>query len=148
MANILIVFGSTTGNTGTAADIAAKTLSGAGHSVTVKEVTDVSPDNLCQGHDCVLFGCSTWGDSEIELQSDFAEFFESFDKIDAANCKTAVFGCGEEGYTFFCGAVDAIEERLAELGSKKIAMGLKIDGDPSSAESEITYWAKQVAEAL
>ncbi|MDR2199404.1 MAG: flavodoxin [Deltaproteobacteria bacterium] len=148
MANILIVYGSTTGNTESVAGRLEKQLSAAGHSVQKLKAADASPQGLCAGKDLVLFGCSTWGDDEIELQEDFVPLFESFDKIQAKGVKTAVFGCGDEDYKYFCGAVDAIAAKLGELGSAVVGGKLKINGDPDDAADSIKSWGDGVLAAL
>lgn len=148
MAHVLIVYGSTTGNTESVAETVARILTEKGHSVTTLEASKAEASGLCNGRDCVLFGCSTWGDDEIELQDDFVPLFEAFDAIGASGVKCAVFGCGDTSYTFFCGAVDAITERLEELGADIITSGLKIDGDPSAAKGDIDAWAGEVLAAL
>jgi len=56
----------------------------------------------------------------------------------------AVFGCGDSGYTHFCGAVDAIEEKAETLGALLIVGSLKIDGDPD--KNEVVAWAQSVAD--
>ena len=123
-------------------------LKGGGHAVTVLDAGKAKPEGLCAGRDCVLFGCSTWGDDTIELQDDFVSLFDSFDAIGASGVKTAAFGCGDTSYTYFCGAVDAINEKLATLGAKNVTDGLKIDGDPADAKSDIEAWAGEVMAAL
>ncbi|MDR2670030.1 MAG: flavodoxin [Desulfovibrio sp.] len=148
MADVLIVYGSTTGNTETVADNIAEILKGSGHNVTVQDAGKTDPAGLCAGRDCVLFGSSTWGDDSIVLQDDFAVLFEAFDAIGASGVKTAVFGCGDSGYTYFCGAVDSIYDKLEELGAHLIAPKLKIDGDPADADDEIASWTAEVAAAL
>lgn len=148
MANVLIVYGSTTGNTETAAEMIGRVLTGGGHSVTTLDAAKAQPANLCAGRDCVLFGCSTWGQDSIELQDDFIPLFEAFDSIGAKGVKTASFGCGDTSYEYYCGAVDAINERLEELGADIIVSGLKIDGDPAAAKSEIDAWANEVMAQL
>lgn len=145
MASALIVYGSTTGNTEYVAEAAGRVLAERGLSVKVVNVASVEAPGLCEGYDLVLFGCSTWGDDSIELQDDFIPLFDDFDQIGAAGKKTAVFGCGLSSYTYFCGAVDAIEEKLAALGAQVIDT-LKIDGDPQSEKAEIESWAGRVAE--
>lgn len=144
MASALIVYGSTTGNTEYVAETIQRVLAGKGFSPKLLDVSSAQADGLCDGYDLVLFGCSTWGDDSIELQDDFIPLFDNFDKIGAAGKKTAVFGCGLSSYDFFCGAVDAIEEKLNELGAQVLDT-LKIDGDPQSEKSEIEIWADQIA---
>lgn len=144
MASALIVYGSTTGNTEYVAGLAERTLADAGATVKKMDASDAAPEGLCRGYDLVLFGCSTWGDESIELQDDFIPLFDSFDSIDAKGKTVAVFGCGDSSYTYFCGAVDAIEQKLGELGAEVIDT-LKIDGDPQSEKDEIEGWVKRVA---
>jgi flavodoxin short chain len=144
MNTILIVYGSTTGNTETTAEIIEKTLSQKGFDVTLKDVSYISPKET-KGYDIVLLGSSTWGEDEIELQDDFASFYDEMDKADLSGRKAAVFGCGDSSYTYFCGAVDAIEDKVKELGGELISEGLKIDGDPDDSIEEIKSWAEKIA---
>ena len=148
MASVLIVYGSTTGNTAHVAEEVKGVLEGAGHAVTVQDAADVTPAGLCAGYDAVLFGCSTWGDADLELQDDFVSLFDAFDSISASGKKVAAFGCGDSSYTHYCGAVDAIEQKLGELGARVVAPGLKIDGDPGDAKDAVEAWAGEVARAL
>lgn len=144
MSSALIVYGSTTGNTEYVADVAERILSETGALVKKMDASDAEPDGLCDGYDLVLFGCSTWGDDSIELQDDFIPLFESFDNINAKGKKVAIFGCGDSSYTYFCGAVDAIEKKLDEMGAQVLDT-LKIDGDPQSEKDTIESWTKSVA---
>jgi len=148
MANVLIVYGSTTGNTQWVAEEIKKEFEGAGHAVEVKSADGVKADGLCGGKDMVLFGCSTWGQDEIELQEDFIPLFENFDQIGASGVKTAVFGCGDEDYTYYCGAVDAIYDKLQALGSAVKGDKLKINGDPGDSAGSIKSWADGLVQAL
>lgn len=148
MANVLIVYGSTTGNTEWVANEVKDVIKGAGHDVEVLNVSKATADGLCQGRDLVIFGCSTWGQDELEFQEDFIPLFESFDKIDAGGVKTAVFGCGDEDYTYYCGAVDAIAEKLTAMGSKIVGDKLKINGDPGDSLDTIKTWSNTVAAAI
>ena len=143
MASALIVYGSTTGNTEYVASAAEKVLAGAGYTVKSMDVSMVAPSGLCDGYDLILFGCSTWGEDTIELQDDFIPLFDDFDKIGAPGKKTAVFGTGDTSYTYYCGAVDAIAEKLQELGATVLDT-LKIDGDPQSEQDEIERWINSV----
>ena len=146
MAKALIIFGSTTGNTEEVAEIVGGVLKKDDHDVTIENASDVSVDGLADGYDAVLLGCSTWGDEEIELQDDFIDLFDNLDKAGLKGKKVAVFGCGDSSYTYFCGAVDVIEEKSEKLGGKMIVAPLKIDGDPE--EGDIVEWADEVVSRL
>ncbi|MCM0755529.1 flavodoxin [Desulfovibrio aminophilus] len=143
MSKVLIVFGSTTGNTETAAGYISDVLVKHGADVTLKNAADVEVEGLARGWDLVLLGSSTWGDEDVELQDDFVPIYENLDKAGLRGVKAAVFGCGDSSYPHFCGAVDAIEERAQEQGAELVAGSLKIDGDPE--RGEIAAWAETVA---
>lgn len=146
MPKALIVYGSTTGNTETTARYVADTLSGKGYETEMKNAADVPAAGLGDGCDLVLLGCSTWGDDEIELQDDFIPLFDELESSALGGKKTAVFGCGDSSYTYFCGAVDAIEEKLEAMGSDVVTSGLKIDGDPD--RDDIVAWTEEVLAKL
>ena len=145
MGKALVVFGSTTGNTESVAEYVTQTLQGEGMTVDLKNAADVSAEGLAEGYDLVLFGCSTWGDDEIELQENFVPLYDELEKARLEGRKVAVFGCGDSSYTHFCGAVDAIAEKAEQLGAKVVGMPLKIDGNPDKAEA--VSWARDVLQS-
>jgi flavodoxin short chain len=147
MASALIVYGSTTGNTEYVADIAERILCAADMSVKKINAAGAQAEGLCKDYALVLFGCSTWGSDSIELQDDFVPLFEHFDRIQPEGKKIAVFGCGDSSYSFFCGAVDAIAQKLEALGAHVVDT-LKIDGDPGPEQQNIEQWVRKVAEAV
>ena len=143
MASVLIVYGSSTGNTQYVAEEIEKILTAQGMDVKNVEVGRAKAEGLCDGYDMVLLGCSTWGVDEIELQEDFVYLFDRLEQANVKGKKVAVFGCGESDRTWFCGAVDAIEKRLKELDAD-VAHTLRIDGDPKEKKSVINDWANRV----
>ena len=145
MAKALIVYGSTTGNTESAARQIGKILTREGVEVRIQDVVKTKVEELGRGVDVTLLGASTWGDSEVEFQEDFATFFEEMDKANLKDKKVAVFGCGDSSYTHFCGAVDQLQEKVEGMGGKVINDPLKIDGDPGDAASDVESWAQEVA---
>jgi flavodoxin I len=144
MRSALIVYGSTTGNTESAAETIEGFLSDQSYEVRLVNVSDVEPEILKETFDLYLLGCSTWGDEEVELQEDFETFYEGM-TMDLDQKKFAVFGCGDTSYTYFCGAVDAIEDRLKKLGASLVSESLRIDGEPD--ETEIREWIQDVINA-
>ncbi|MBR3665281.1 MAG: flavodoxin [Desulfovibrio sp.] len=148
MANVLMVFGSTTGNTESIAHLVEKKITQAGHTVTVLNCADANPEHLAKGYDAVLMGCSAWGEEDVEMQDDFADFFESFDKMDLNGAKVTSFASGDKEYPHFCGACDLIVDRARELGAEIIADSLKLEGDGSSDDDEIQAYVDEVLKAL
>lgn len=145
MATALIVYGSTTGNTEWVAKQVGEVLGREGIEVTVQNVTGTQVAQLGKGFDLTLLGASTWGDAEIEFQEDFAPFYEDMGQADLKEKKVAVFGCGDSSYEYFCGAVDLLEEKVADLGGFMVNEPLRIDGDPQDVRDEIVAWAREVA---
>lgn len=146
MAKVLIVYGSTTGNTEGVAESISKILNTNGIPSTLKNASEVKAAGLGAGYDVILFGCSTWGDDEIELQDDFVPIYDDLDQAELAGKKVAVFGCGDSSYTYFCGAVDVIEQKAQSLGAGIIVGSFKIDGDAD--DSEIAAWTREVMDRI
>lgn len=142
MSKALIVYGSTTGNTEGVADTIASVFKKNDIDVDVQNAADVSARDLAEGYDMVLLGSSTWGDEEVELQDDFVPLYENLQEAGLAGKKVAVFGCGDSSYPHFCGAVDALDEKVEQLGGKLVVTSLKIDGDPD--QDEAAQWAREV----
>ncbi|MCR5814481.1 MAG: flavodoxin [Desulfovibrio sp.] len=148
MAKILMVFGSTTGNTESIAHLLEKKIAAAGHDVTVLNAADANPDHLAKGYDAVLMGCSAWGEEDVEMQDDFATFFEGFASMDLNGVKVASFASGDKEYPHFCGACDLIVDRAKELGAVIIADSLRLEGDGTSDPDEIESYVNDVLKAL
>lgn len=143
MSKALIVYGSTTGNTEYVAEVVEKVLKGKGFETALVDAGSTSSSGLGSGFDVVLLGSSTWGDEEVELQDDMVPIYDTLDQADLKGRKTAIFGCGDSSYTYFCGAVDALSEKAEGLGADLFMDSLKIDGDPDAGE--VTEWAETLA---
>jgi flavodoxin short chain len=144
----LIIFGSTTGNTEEMAETVKTALENAGLDTELKNVTDAAPEDLAGAHDLLLLGCPAYGDDEVELQEDFAEFYEKLDGIQLNGKPYAVFAPGDSSYEHFCGSVDMLEDKMKALGGKLVTDGLKIDGDPADADDETVEWANSIVKML
>ena len=147
MAKTILIYGSTTGNTAVLSEHVAAGLKQAGADVTVKDVADTGVDELAS-YDAIVFGCSTWGDGE--LQDDFIDFHADLDGASLDGKKAAVFGPGDsDGYPdTFCEAVDILEETLKKCGADIVAENLKIDGDVEPAFQDAEAWGTKVAGAV
>lgn len=147
MKSVLIVYGSTTGNTEYVADTLERSLLDDGYSVVKENADSATAAGLCDKYDVILFGCSTWGDDSIELQDDFIPLFDDFDSINASGKTFGVFGCGDSSYEYYCGAVDAIQEKLVDMGGTVVDT-LKIDGEPQSEKDNIIEWGKNIVKTV
>ncbi|MDM8215710.1 flavodoxin [Desulfovibrio piger] len=149
MSKVLVLFGSSTGNTESIASKIAGYLEAAGIDVTVTNAADVSSaKGLAEDYDAVLMGCSAWGTDDLELQDDFAPLFEDMASMCLEGKKVAAFASGDSEYEHFCGAVPAIETAAKDLGATVIADGLKVEGDAGAAPDEIKDFADAVIAAL
>ncbi|WP_022661001.1 flavodoxin [Paucidesulfovibrio longus] len=141
-----VVYGSSTGNTETVAHWIAGVLRKGGADTEVLDAAKTRPEGLAEGVDLLLLGSSTWGEDEIELQDDFVPLFERLELAGLRGARVAVFGCGSSEYAFFCGAVDAIESRVGELGARLVHESLRVDGDP--VQGEVEAWAEALLGAF
>ncbi|PID27832.1 MAG: flavodoxin [Candidatus Cloacimonadota bacterium] len=133
---VLISYGSTTGNTQSMAEELVNKLGAKGLDVTIKNVTETEAGDLNE-FDFYLFGCSTWGNGE--LQDDFDAFVPTLEGADMSGKKCAVFGLGETSWPDFCASVDIIEKILKE-GKAEVLDHIRIDGDYTAFYSEIDEW--------
>jgi flavodoxin short chain len=148
MNKVLIIFGSTTGNTERMAEIIKGQLEETAKEIEVKNVTQASVEDLTADYDLVLLGCAAYGFDSIELQEDFQEFYEKINNIQLNGKPYAVFAPGDSSYEFFCGSVDMLQEKMDEIGGKMVVDALRIDGDPEDFENDIAGWVKSITGAF
>ncbi|MBU2552364.1 MAG: flavodoxin [Proteobacteria bacterium] len=148
MKKAIVIYGSTTGNTETAARWISYDPRAGRVETEVKNVTECSVEELDGKYDLVLLGCSTWGDEEVEPREDFEPFFEEMGQASLEGWKAGVFGRGDSSFTHFRGAVDAIEDLVAGRGGRVVVDSLKIDGDPKDSSDRIHEWAESILLAL
>jgi flavodoxin I len=148
MSKVLIIYGSTTGNTEQVAGWIGAVLKPKGHVVRIKNVTDARVEDLEKDHDLILLGVSTWGDDGVEFQEDFVPFYKELDRVLLTGRKVALFGCGDSGYEHFCGALDLLEAKMEELGAIIVNEPLRIDGEPIDVLRNIMAWAEDVGGSM
>lgn len=141
MSKAIVIFGTTTGSTETAAGVVVEALMSKGVNVLMKNVSDASPDEVGE-YDLSVLGASTWGEGEI--QDDFVAFYDEMNGDSLKGKNVAVFGCGDSDMFphCFCEAVDKIRDKAVECGANHIGIALKIDGDVNAASGDIKEWAQ------
>jgi flavodoxin I len=137
MKKILIIYGSTMGNTEKLAEKIISELKSEEINIFSKNVTDATVDDFLE-YNILLFGSSTWGDGD--LQDDFADFLPKLESIELKGKKGAVFGPGDSNYDKFCEAVNIIENSVKNCGLSLYVNGLKIDGEIEDSEDLIHEW--------
>lgn len=91
MKKIGIFFGSTTGNTESAAELLIEKFGA--ENADLFNVSDASQEDL-ENYDNLIFGTSTWGSGE--LQDDFDEFLETVESAELSGKVVAIFGYGDQ----------------------------------------------------
>ncbi|MBD3362221.1 flavodoxin [Candidatus Dojkabacteria bacterium] len=145
---VLIIYGSTTGNTQMCSQYVKEGLEEAGISnITVKNVLDAQIKDLDE-YEYIIFGCSTWDLGA--LQYDFEPFHEELSDYDLATKKVAVFGCGDEAYEdSYCAAIHTIEDTIKKQGGHIIYKNLPINSDFTDEKlEEIKDWGKKIGEQI
>jgi flavodoxin I len=89
MKKTAILYGSTTGNTRSAAEAIGKLIEGA----EVKSVDRMFSDEIAK-YDVIIAGASTWGLGEI--QDDWSPLVDKIGKLDLKGKKVALFGTGDQ----------------------------------------------------
>ncbi len=166
MANVTIIYGSTTGNTETSAGEIAATFST--HSVTVKEVSSASKDDF-ESADLLILGTSTWGLGDI--QDDWDGALSTLEGANLEGKKVAIFGLGDSASycDTFVDGVGILYEAAKSAGAiiiGKVAtsgyshsasraevdgefVGLPLDDDAAELSSDrITAWTADLISQL
>ena len=110
-----IIYGSDTGNTEVIAEDLVKLL-GEHEVLTVDELEESD----WGGNELYILGIPTWYDGE--LQSDWEDYFDDFQKIDFTGKIVAIFGLGDQvGYAeWFCDGVGILADIVEKNGGKVI----------------------------
>ncbi len=167
MSKVLIIYGSTTGNTESAAKTIAQQLSG--HEVECINVSDVSKTDF-ESVSVLILGTSTWGYGE--LQDDWDDAIETLKVANLSGKKVALFGCGDsssypdtfvDGMSFLKEAVEVAggsifgqvsADGYSHEDSKSLEggmfVGLALDDDDSDSvnQSRIEDWIKLVLSTI
>ncbi len=144
-AKVLVLFGSSTGNTEELAKTVAQVAESKGLVVDLINVAEVSGVNYVE-YDFLFLGTSTWDEGQTQL--DFRFYLEDLQvnppQLDGK--KFAVFGTGESCYQFFCGGTEKLAQAFEAFGGSKVGEILKIDTleeDPVD-NAKVKTWATEI----
>lgn len=113
MKSIAIIYGSSTENTKNAAIKIAEHLSD--YSPSLVDIYDGEEEPFLS-HDVLILGASTWGVKD--LQDDWSDFYQRFEKLDLGGKTVALFGLGDSFIypDSFVDAIGIVYETLVEKG--------------------------------
>jgi len=142
---VTILWGSQTGNSEGLGKKLAKSLAAKGHSPTLKDMAEITPQDLT-GISRLCLITSTYGDGEppdnaaalhAALHADDAPSLESMN--------FSVFALGDSNYPEFCKCGRDFDQRLAALGAKRIAPIVECDVDH---DEPFATWLGQITAVL
>ena len=162
MANVGIIYGSTTGNT---RDVCQKLVKAFGDEAELQDVAEVEESTVAS-YRFLIFATSTWGAGD--LQDDWEVFFPKLDSLDLSGKKVAVMGLGDQqNYPdTFVDCVAALVDKAKERGAQIVGatstegyeytssdaeregkfLGLIIDEDNQANQTDhrIKHWTEQL----
>ena len=142
---VTILYGSQTGNAQGVAEKAGKTLEGLGFQVVISSMSDFKPNNLKKIQN-LLIVASTHGEGEPPDNAiGFHEFLHGkrAPKLDDLNF--SVLSLGDSSYEFFCQTGKDFDQRLEELGGKRIYSRVDCDLD---YDEQVAQWIEGVLGGL
>ena len=144
-ASILILFGTTSGNSELIADELAKKLDGRGISYQLTNTEKVIPEILYE-IDILLLLMSTDGDGEPPwMAEDLYNYLDNKSISDFYHLSYSVLALGDSCYDNFCQAGKDFDLMLAKLGAQKIAA--RVDCD-EHFWPEAEEWIKDVCSVI
>ncbi|KKI90234.1 sulfite reductase [NADPH] flavoprotein alpha-component [Bacillus sp. SA1-12] len=134
--DVTILYGSQTGNAQGLAVKAGKTLEGNGFNVTVSSMSDFKPNNLKKVENLLII-VSTHGEGDPPDNAlSFHEFLNGRRAPKLDELRFSVLALGDSSYEFFCKTGKDFDQRLEELGGKRLydRVDCDLDYDEPAAE--------------
>ncbi|KUP29145.1 assimilatory sulfite reductase (NADPH) flavoprotein subunit [Bacillus halotolerans] len=142
---VTILYGSQTGNAQGLAENAGKQLEERGFQVTVSSMSDFKPNQLKKINN-LLIVVSTHGEGEPPDNAlSFHEFLHGRRAPKLDDLRFSVLALGDSSYEFFCQTGKEFDQRLEELGGKRISPRVDCDLDYDEPAAE---WLESVCEGL
>jgi sulfite reductase (NADPH) flavoprotein alpha-component len=150
--NILLLFATNSGATALVTDLVNQSLTGAGHSVSVKNPQEASFEDI-QASDVLILASPSWdfADKQGQPHQDYLGFFEKMEGKQTPGKKCAVVGLGDSSYSVFCGAADHLEEFVKKFQGELVVPTLRIDGfyfDQGKNEQLVKDWAQSLVSKI
>ena len=127
--DLLLIFGTETGNAEELADDAAHSAKSFDLNPTVMDMEDISPEDI-SGTKRLIVICSTWGEGEQPVNAQ--DLYDSVSESDVGSMEGvnfAVLALGDSAFEFFCESGKEWDSILEEKGGKRTNERLDCDTD-------------------
>ncbi|WP_274362083.1 assimilatory sulfite reductase (NADPH) flavoprotein subunit [Paenibacillus thermotolerans] len=142
---VTVLFGSQTGNSSSLAKKLSKMLTEQGFQVTLSSMSDFKPNGLKKVQNLLVI-VSTHGEGEPPDNAiSFYEFLHGKRAPQLEGVNYSVLALGDTSYEWFCKTGKDFDQRLEQLGAKRLAPRVDCDVDFAEPAAE---WMKQVLESL
>lgn len=143
--DVTVLYGSQTGNSQRLAEKLVEKLEGSGFNAKLSAMNDFKPNTL-KKVDHLFIITSTHGEGDPPDNAlSFYEFLYSKRAPKLADTPFSVLALGDTSYEKFCQTGKDFDQRLEELGGKRIVPRVDCDVD---FEDDATAWIEQVVTAL
>ncbi len=152
MTKILLIYGTTGGNTEIVAEAVANGVCEQGHEMRLMRVEKYSFEEIfseIEKCEIMIIAAPTYGHGEMQL--DLKPFLKELrgKKLDGKKC--VVIGLGEAKYDdhYHIASVPILEEMLGEIGAEMVFRPLRISGNPAThLDRLIPLWVGQFCDFL
>jgi len=150
--NVLLVYATNSGGTLMASQLVSELLTQKGHTVTLKEAAETTPEDVTNAA-FVLLASPSWDYENAEgmPHEHFVPLMKGLEGKTLEAKPFAILGLGDKSYAKFCGAVDHFETFVGALKGKLTVPSLRVDGyfyDQGGNTQKITDWTNQLASSL
>jgi MioC protein len=147
MSSVLIIFGSTGGNTELVTDKVSSVLGDEGHKIKVERAEKIDPKEI-KGYKNIVFASSTYGHGL--LQDHMKKLFKKSD-FDLENKKCAVIGLGDNKYNteYVIESANILEDKIKERNGELIIETMRINKTPvPHLNDKVEKWAKKLSKKI
>jgi sulfite reductase alpha subunit-like flavoprotein len=143
---ILVLFGTRTGNTEKVARSVAEMLQNVGFEVSLEDMAGTTPDRIANFHQVILCS-STHGEGELpDVPHAFHEALVS-GRPDLAHVAYGVIALGDTTYEHFAAAADHFEKAMDACEAVRVIDAFRIDRGPYQDQiREACRWALRCAQ--
>ncbi len=142
--NLLVLYGTESGNSEELAARSAKLAKGRGFKTTLKNMSESVPEDLSQTEN-LLVVVSTWGEGDPpESAEEFCDKLMS-GEVDLSGIKYSVCALGDTSYEHFCKVGKDVDQQLEKFGAKRVTPRVDRDVD---FEEPYEEWIERALEEL